>query len=113
MRAFLLSVALLCLGCLAIAQPTPTAFDYNAEGSRLFQSGKLDEAIPYFDVAIKMNPDVSAFHFNLGFTFFIQKRYFKAVPSLQMAIQLDSSPSAAALQTLASALFRSGYCLPL
>jgi len=60
---------------------------YN-EGIALAEQGKYDEAIEYFDSAIKINPQDAKVWYNKGLVLFLQGKYAEAIDAYNNAINL-------------------------
>lgn len=86
---------------------TLLAAAYNNLGSALQGQGKTNEAVPYFNLAIALNPTLSAadlarIHFNLVTALRDLKQYSKAYIEVQKVLQLD--PTLAEAQAEATKL---------
>ena len=62
----------------------------NNQGYFDFNKGKYEDAIEYFENAIKSDPEAAIIYYNLGSTYLKMKEYTKAVNYLQKAVKLDS-----------------------
>jgi tetratricopeptide (TPR) repeat protein len=65
------------------------ALSKNNQGYFDFNKGKYDDAIKYFENAIKSDPQAAVIHYNLGSTYLKMKEYTKAVNYLQKAVKFD------------------------
>ena len=65
------------------------ALSKNNQGYFDFNKGKYDDAIKYFENAIKGDPQAAVIHYNLGSTYLKMKEYTKAVNYLQKAVKFD------------------------
>ncbi len=65
------------------------ALSKNNQGYFDFNKGKYDDAIKYFENAIKSDPKAAIIYYNLGSTYLKMKEYTKAVNYLQKAVKLD------------------------
>ena len=61
----------------------------NNQGYFDFNKGKYEDAIKYFENAIKSDPEAAIIYYNLGSTYLKMKEYTKAVNYLQKAVKLD------------------------
>ena len=61
----------------------------NNQGYFDFNKGNYEDAIKYFENAIKSDPEAAIIHYNLGSTYLKMKEYTKAVNYLQKAVKLD------------------------
>lgn len=59
-------------------------------GLRLMQEGNIEEAINYYDKAIKSNPDQPSFYYNRGLALQMREDFERALDDYSKAIQLDS-----------------------
>jgi tetratricopeptide (TPR) repeat protein len=63
----------------------------NNLGDALVKAGRSAEAIPYFDKAIKLNPDFFHHYFMRGYAFFNLQNYNAALKDFNKAAILDST----------------------
>ena len=61
----------------------------DALGIALCEKGKIDEAIPHIQKALKINPNISELHNNLGFALFKKGEVAAAITHLKKAITLN------------------------
>jgi hypothetical protein len=91
----LLVLATLAVSGLAGSVSVESAQQMNRRAIDLAQSGKLREAKPLFEEAIRLYPTNSEFHNNLGVTLLRMQDYVNARRSFNEALRLDpSSPDA-------------------
>ncbi len=72
----------------AAANPRFAEAHYNL-GNVAFKQGKFEEAVEFYDEAIKQNAQLAAVYSNLGVTHFRLKNYKKAIINLQEALKRD------------------------
>jgi tetratricopeptide (TPR) repeat protein len=65
-----------------------TAQDYYAKANFLYEQGNCDEAIKNYDKAIELDPTISQFYNNRGYTYMQKEEYQKALSDYEKAIQL-------------------------
>ncbi|MFN0112093.1 MAG: tetratricopeptide repeat protein [Blastocatellia bacterium] len=68
---------------------------YNSKGMELEEAGQFDEAIVYYEKAIKSAPDWSVPWYNLGLLYKYQKLWEKSLACTQRASELDANDEAA------------------
>lgn len=61
----------------------------NLRGIELAGAGKYNEAIMFFDRAVKLDPNFAKAYFNLGTAYYHQKNFLKAIEALQRAVKID------------------------
>ena len=61
----------------------------NNQGYFDFNKGNYEDAIKYFENAIKSDPEAAIIYYNLGSTYLKMKEYTRAVNYLQKAVKLD------------------------
>ncbi len=57
-------------------------------GGVYFRQGKYNECIPFFQKALKLQPQADLYS-NLGTAYFFLKRYKEAVPMFEKAVEMD------------------------
>ena len=72
----------------------------------LFRDGKLDQAIPEFEAALKYNPNHPEAHYHLGRALYVKGNYEGAKAHYLQAARLD--PTAPVQSGLGAAYFRLG-----
>ena len=63
---------------------------HNNLGIALAMKGKLDEAIPHFQAAIRSNPNYASAHSNLGNAFAVQHKLDEAIREYREALRLQA-----------------------
>lgn len=76
-------------------------------GSTLADVGKLDEAMPHYEAALKIKPSYAEAHYNLAVALGLQGRLSEAIPHYERAIQFKPS-YAGAYNNLGNALVAQG-----
>lgn len=61
----------------------------NNDGYKLFNQGQYDQAKPYFEHAITLNPANYRAYNNLGLVYLMQKDYNNAIPNFQDALRIN------------------------
>ena len=74
----------------ALANTTDNAFAHNNLGTFLAQRGRLAEAVPHFEDALRLEPANFLAHNNLGVALMIQNRLAEAMVHYQKALALRS-----------------------
>jgi Flp pilus assembly protein TadD len=74
----------------ALANTTGNAFAHNNLGTSLARRGRLAEAVPHFEDALRLEPGNFLAHNNLGVALMVQDRLAEAVVHYQKAIALES-----------------------
>jgi eukaryotic-like serine/threonine-protein kinase len=64
------------------------AYGYMNIGDVYFRQGKYNECIPFFEKAIKLQPQ-AALYSNLGTAYFFLRRYKEAVPMFEKAVEMS------------------------
>ncbi|MGB2621445.1 MAG: tetratricopeptide repeat protein, partial [Candidatus Acidiferrum sp.] len=64
------------------------SFGYLNVGAVYFMQGKYEDCIPYFQKALKLQPDYKTYS-NLGTAYFYLKRYNESVPMFEKAVEMD------------------------
>ena len=65
-----------------------TARPYNNVGYALLRGGKPEEAVPYFEKALSLDPDDPEIHSNLGYAFSLAGQHQKALEQLMTALSM-------------------------
>ncbi|MFD2571809.1 OmpA family protein [Spirosoma soli] len=89
---------------------SPKAQELYAQSIKLFGERKANEAIPFMEQAVKVDPNFSDAYLKLGQLYEFTKRFEPAMAAYRNAIKLqpDSPASGAAYQSLSTALLRLG-----
>jgi len=85
--ASVLAVMML-VSCAGVSVSPAVRADFNA-GLNLFNQGKFDAALPFFEKAAAAEPDYYEAQLYLGRTYLNMKEYGKAVPPLRRAYRLS------------------------
>jgi Flp pilus assembly protein TadD len=91
----------------APAPPTDAARVQNVRGIALARDGRWDEAIACFREAVRLRPDYTDAHNNLGNVLYFQKKYDEAIAAYEEAVRL-SPDHAGALSNLGEVLRHRG-----
>ena len=84
--------------------PEDAAAAYNV-GEILFSNQKTDEAIPYFELAVKIRPDWPKAYNRLGLVYLNKGDFDKALESLRKFVELDpQNPEAGNVRTTIAAI---------
>jgi protein O-mannosyl-transferase len=74
----------------ALTNTTDNAFAHNNLGTFLAQRGRLAQAVPHFEEALRLEPGNFLAHNNLGVALMVQSRLAEAIVHYQKAIALRS-----------------------
>lgn len=86
--AILVIAAIFFVSCAGVSISPEVRADLNA-GLNLFNQGKFDAALPFFQKAVAAEPDYYEAQLYLGRTYLNMKDYGKAVPPLRRAYRLS------------------------
>ncbi len=80
--------AIFLVSCAGVGTSPEARADFNA-GLNLFNQGKFDSALPFFQRAAEREPDYYEAQLYLGRTYLTMKNYGKALPALRQAYRLS------------------------
>ena len=86
-KVFFLGIILMMFGQNGLAQST--ANDFYIKGIQSFDQGKTNEALAYFNQAIKLNPEFSEAFLKRGACFMLFHDYVKAIQDFDKVIALN------------------------
>ena len=86
--AILAIVAIFLVSCAGVSINPEVRADFNA-GLNLFNQGKFESALPFFQKAANTEPGYYEAHLYLGRTYLNMKQYGKALPPLRRAYRLS------------------------
>lgn len=84
----LIVAAIFLVSCAGVGTSPQARADFNA-GLNLFNQGKFESALPFFQRAVEMEPDYYEAQLYLGRTYLNMKNYGKALPALRQAYRLS------------------------
>lgn len=85
---FLALVMLVLTSCSSLGRFSP-GYDSFDQGLALFNQGRFDAAVPYFEDATRANPEFSQAYFYLGRAYISQSKWRSAIPPLRTAFRLS------------------------
>ncbi|HVO95345.1 MAG TPA: tetratricopeptide repeat protein [Terriglobales bacterium] len=85
---FLTLAALFCASCSSLGHFNP-AYDSFDRGLALFNQGRFDAAVPYFEDATHENPEYGQAYFYLGRAYLSQSKWRAAIQPLRAAFRLS------------------------
>lgn len=83
------AVLAIMLGCLQLVIRSRGYVVMAQQATMMISEGKISEAIPYLERAIRLRPDYALLHQNLAYAYARTKNYDKAEAELRRAIDLD------------------------
>lgn len=91
----LLTLASLFIGINAFAQTKDDAKDLVKQGVALNDSGKYDQAVAKYNLAIKADPNYGNAYYEMGYTLFISGKEKEAIPFLEKLIGIEPTAAGA------------------
>ncbi|HEC70065.1 MAG TPA: tetratricopeptide repeat protein [Candidatus Omnitrophica bacterium] len=88
---------------LALRENPQDSFSLNDKGICLAELGKVGEALPYFDKAIKFFPEYPTFYQNKGWALTLKGEFQKALPYFYKALEFEPEKG--------ESIFSIGFCL--
>jgi tetratricopeptide (TPR) repeat protein len=73
----------------AIRVPATEYLEIGMRGIKLYEQGRLDEALQQFELALQKQPDYLEAHVSIAVILMDQGRWEEAIPKLEKALQLD------------------------
>jgi len=97
-KIWLIGLAILTVGLWSNLSFAEIAADeYYRQGCNCYEEKNYSEAAKSFEKAIKLESDNSIYHYNLGITYCVLKKYKEAVPYLKKAVEIDPDGQAGKL----------------
>jgi len=86
---YILNVTIISFLLAGLAAEAETAEDWVKYGNLLYSQGKYEEAIPYYDAAIEMNPSYIRPWYNKGNALYVLGRYEEAIKCYDKILEID------------------------